>query len=70
MCFILDKTERTDYDPFHRNPQFCHADNECTWELSRLAAHFHPTVALFAKQLLKVMLTGLSQQQSFILQDK
>ncbi|KAL4237550.1 hypothetical protein ACF0H5_002264 [Mactra antiquata] len=45
--------ERTDYDPFHRNPQYCHAEKECIWELEKLSNHFHPTVNLFAHQILK-----------------
>ena len=52
--FVSDKTEKTDYDPYHRNPMYCHAENECIWELEGLAGHYHPTVALFAKQILKV----------------
>ncbi|XP_052271402.1 CCAAT/enhancer-binding protein zeta-like [Dreissena polymorpha] len=47
------KTERMDYDPYHRNPAYCHAENACMWELQGLAAHFHPTVALFARQILQ-----------------
>ncbi|WAR19175.1 CEBPZ-like protein [Mya arenaria] len=47
------KTEKTDYDPYHRNPMYCHAENECIWELEGLTCHYHPTVALFAKQLLQ-----------------
>ncbi|KAH3846897.1 hypothetical protein DPMN_089204 [Dreissena polymorpha] len=43
-----------DYDPYHRNPAYCHAENACMWELQGLAAHFHPTVALFARQILQV----------------
>ncbi|KAH3846903.1 hypothetical protein DPMN_089210 [Dreissena polymorpha] len=42
-----------DYDPYHRNPAYCHAENACMWELQGLAAHFHPTVALFARQILQ-----------------
>jgi ribosome biogenesis protein MAK21 len=54
MFGIIDKTEKADYDPYHRNPQYCHAENECIWELENFTVHFHPTVALFAKQILKV----------------
>ncbi|KAK2168406.1 hypothetical protein LSH36_17g12003 [Paralvinella palmiformis] len=41
------------YDPHHRNPLFCNADSECVWELVKLTCHYHPTVALYAKNLLK-----------------
>ncbi|KAL3875114.1 hypothetical protein ACJMK2_038048 [Sinanodonta woodiana] len=47
------KAKRDDYDPCHRNPQYCHAENECMWELKKLSQHFHPSVALFASQLLQ-----------------
>lgn len=41
------------YDPMHRNPQYCRADLECTWELINLVNHCHPTISLFAKTLLE-----------------
>ncbi|XP_060074659.1 CCAAT/enhancer-binding protein zeta-like [Ylistrum balloti] len=41
------------YDPFVRNPLHCRAEQECMWELEKLAAHFHPSIALFAQTLLK-----------------
>ncbi|KAM8847394.1 CCAAT/enhancer-binding protein zeta [Synchiropus picturatus] len=41
------------YDPLHRNPLFCGADRSTLWELQRLALHFHPSVALFARTLLQ-----------------
>ncbi|KAI1897384.1 hypothetical protein AGOR_G00082750 [Albula goreensis] len=41
------------YDPLHRNPLFCGADRTTVWELKRLSAHFHPSVALFAKTILQ-----------------
>ncbi|KAK3092452.1 hypothetical protein FSP39_002965 [Pinctada imbricata] len=41
------------YDPCHRNPLYCHADQECIWELEKLAQHYHPSVALFANRILK-----------------
>ncbi|KAG9347384.1 hypothetical protein JZ751_004951 [Albula glossodonta] len=41
------------YDPLHRNPLFCGADRTTVWELKRLCAHFHPSVALFAKTILQ-----------------
>ncbi|XP_069118836.1 CCAAT/enhancer-binding protein zeta-like [Argopecten irradians] len=41
------------YSPFVRNPLHCRAEQECMWELQKLARHFHPSVALFAQTLLK-----------------
>ncbi|OCT77994.1 CCAAT/enhancer-binding protein zeta [Xenopus laevis] len=43
----------SNYDPFNRNPLFCGADNTSLWELKKLAEHFHPSVALFAKHILE-----------------
>ncbi|KAG7460622.1 hypothetical protein MATL_G00200720 [Megalops atlanticus] len=43
----------TTYDPLHRNPLFCGADHTTLWELKRLSAHFHPSVALFARTILQ-----------------
>ncbi|XP_004616158.2 CCAAT/enhancer-binding protein zeta [Sorex araneus] len=41
------------YDPFSRNPLFCGAENTSLWELKKLAEHFHPSVALFARTILE-----------------
>ncbi|CAN9507331.1 unnamed protein product, partial [Ophioblennius macclurei] len=50
----LDGTRRSQvYDPMHRNPLFCGADNTTLWELQRLALHYHPSVSLFAKTVLQ-----------------
>ncbi|XP_078314561.1 CCAAT/enhancer-binding protein zeta-like isoform X2 [Crassostrea virginica] len=46
-------TKSPEYDPQHRNPLYCRADAECIWELEKLSQHFHPTVSLFASNLLK-----------------
>nr|AAH84984.1 LOC495457 protein [Xenopus laevis] len=43
----------SNYDPFNRNPLFCGADNTSLWELKKLSEHFHPSVALFAKNILE-----------------
>nr|APG79786.1 CCAAT/enhancer binding protein zeta [Mesocentrotus nudus] len=40
------------YDPLARNPLHSHVDNAVMWELEVLSKHFHPSVALFASQLL------------------
>ncbi|EON67446.1 hypothetical protein W97_06700 [Coniosporium apollinis CBS 100218] len=39
------------YNPRKRDPAHSHADRACLWELVPLAAHFHPSVALFAARL-------------------
>lgn len=44
---------RNEYDPQGRNPLYCGAETAALWELESLSAHFHPTVALFAGNLLK-----------------
>ncbi|VDI28213.1 ribosome biogenesis protein MAK21 [Mytilus galloprovincialis] len=48
-----DKNKSSHYDPQHRNPLYCNAENECIWELKQLKNHFHPTVSLFATKLVK-----------------
>jgi hypothetical protein len=53
--FVSAGTKASHYDPNHRNPLYCNADNECIWELKQLVNHFHPTVSLFASKLVKVM---------------
>lgn len=40
------------YDARKRDPLFANADRSCLWELLPLQAHFHPSVALFAKSVL------------------
>jgi ribosome biogenesis protein MAK21 len=40
------------YDPQHRNPAFAGAQYAQLWELRELADHAHPTVSLFARNLL------------------
>ncbi|CAD5120512.1 DgyrCDS9078 [Dimorphilus gyrociliatus] len=44
--------ETSTYQPNVRNPLYCNADHECVWELQKLEAHYHPSVSLFAKNLL------------------
>ena len=36
-----------------REPSFCGADRAAWWELSLLSQHWHPSVAAFARSLLK-----------------
>jgi ribosome biogenesis protein MAK21 len=49
---IVNKFALGTYDPLARNPLFCGAENTLQWELTRLGNHFHPSVALFAQNLL------------------
>ncbi|EFJ10114.1 hypothetical protein SELMODRAFT_427445 [Selaginella moellendorffii] len=40
------------YDPRHRDPLHCKADQTCWWELAILASHIHPSVSTMAKTIL------------------
>ena len=40
------------YDPLARNPMYCGAESTLLWELSQLSRHYHPSVALFAQNLI------------------
>jgi len=40
------------YDMRKRDPQYCHADRSCLWELLPLGSHAHPSVAAMARTLL------------------
>ncbi|KAF8197362.1 CBF/Mak21 family-domain-containing protein [Pholiota molesta] len=46
------KTSDKSYDPRKREPQFAHASCLPLWELTPLLNHYHPAVALHARQLL------------------
>ncbi|EEB06233.1 ribosome biogenesis protein Noc1 [Schizosaccharomyces japonicus yFS275] len=41
------------YDGRKREPQFSNADKSCVWEIFPMLNHFHPTVSLYAKTILK-----------------
>jgi ribosome biogenesis protein MAK21 len=41
------------YDGRKRDPLFTNSDNSSLWELNVLTNHFHPTVSLYAKTILK-----------------
>jgi len=43
---------KTSYDPCGRNPLYSGAEKSALWELECLQQHFHPSAALFAKNLL------------------
>jgi ribosome biogenesis protein MAK21 len=50
------KTEMQDtkpYDPFSRNPLYAGATKGLNVEFEALAKHFHPSVALFANQIIQ-----------------
>ena len=42
---------KTSYDPSCRNPLYSGATGSDYWELTNLREHFHPSAALFAKQI-------------------
>ncbi|XP_065340687.1 CCAAT/enhancer-binding protein zeta [Cloeon dipterum] len=45
-------SDPNEYEPFSRNPLFSKAEKVGLRELALLASHYHPTVALFAQNLL------------------
>ncbi|TMW61547.1 hypothetical protein Poli38472_012738 [Pythium oligandrum] len=45
-----DKTE-TSYNWQKRNPLYAGAETSCAWELHHLLTHYHPSVQMFARQL-------------------
>uniref|UniRef100_K3WFJ7 CCAAT-binding factor domain-containing protein n=1 Tax=Globisporangium ultimum (strain ATCC 200006 / CBS 805.95 / DAOM BR144) TaxID=431595 RepID=K3WFJ7_GLOUD len=47
------------YDPRKRNPLFAGAENACAWELHHLVQHYHPSVQVFARQLIENKTTGI-----------
>ena len=59
---MKEKVTKSVYDPFLRNPRYCGVQASHTWELHALRRHFHPTVALYASNLLKP--DGASEQFS------
>ncbi|XP_064014770.1 CCAAT/enhancer-binding protein zeta [Pogoniulus pusillus] len=50
---MTGRKSRASYDPLHRSPVYCGAENTSLWELKKLSEHFHPSVALFAKTILE-----------------
>ncbi|KAK7035790.1 CCAAT-box-binding transcriptional factor [Favolaschia claudopus] len=47
-----EDTESENYDPRKRDPQYAHAGSLPLWELTPLLHHYHPAIALHARQLL------------------
>jgi ribosome biogenesis protein MAK21 len=45
-------TDTSDYDSRKRDPLFAQAEESSLWELSPLLSHYHPTVQLYAENLL------------------
>jgi ribosome biogenesis protein MAK21 len=50
---ISKKMEAQPYDPLKREPKFAQAEGEPIWELVTLATHCHPTISMWASDLLK-----------------
>ncbi len=50
---ITNKMKSEPYDPLKREPKYAQAEGEPIWELVLLARHCHPTIALWASELLK-----------------
>ena len=54
------RAEGDAYDPTKRDPRFAHAHMSALWDLVPLTNHMHPTVALFARTLLRLEIESLS----------
>ena len=54
IFLLVDEKGSETYDPLHRNPVYCRAEKSCAWELRKLQNHYHPSVSLFASNVLKV----------------
>src|SRR5579859_4065950 len=46
------RAANSEYDPRKRDPLYANAENSSLWELSPLLTHFHPTVQLYAQNLI------------------
>lgn len=57
------------YDPFCRNPLYAGATKEFNTELIALSRHFHPSVALFANQIIqgKILLLYIAQYLAMLI---
>jgi ribosome biogenesis protein MAK21 len=49
---LQQQRQRSGYDGDKRDPRYARAEHTCLWDLTPLLSHFHPSVALCAKQLL------------------
>lgn len=54
-----DAVLKDSYDPRKRNPLYANADKSCAWELHHLVHHYHPSVQMFARQLLTNQSRGI-----------
>ncbi|KAI3383001.1 hypothetical protein SNEBB_004082 [Seison nebaliae] len=48
-----EKFEKKCYDPLYMNPSLCGIEYTANWELVLLQNHYHPTLALWSKELLE-----------------
>lgn len=49
---VRERNANRRYDPFQRNPLFANAEFSVDSELHLLAQHYHPTVAVFARNVI------------------
>lgn len=54
LHIIVVRSSAISYDPMVRNPLFSRADKSIAAELTLLSMHYHPSVAVFASNLLNV----------------
>lgn len=47
-----DKPFTNEYDPFKIEPKFANADKSMLWELHLLKSHYHPSIKMFANNIL------------------
>jgi ribosome biogenesis protein MAK21 len=48
----IGSSEPKVYDGRKRDPMYTNSENSMLWELTALSRHFHPTVSLYAKNIL------------------
>lgn len=56
VLFIVIRNDTIIYDPYSRNPVYASADRSVAAELLLLAKHYHPSIAIFASNLMAVIL--------------
>jgi len=47
------QSDNKSYNPLSRNPLYAQVDSDCVWELQQLTRHYHPSVQLYASQILQ-----------------
>jgi len=52
VIFQPSTSEQKAYDPRKRDPEHCHAESTCLWEIIPFLQHFHPSVSIFAESIL------------------